>query len=169
MTTTDCPVDYELHDGPLEELGVAGSYAVLALRVDVFVVEQDCAYAELDGRDLEPGAVHLVLNHAPTGTVAASLRSLRDEVDGQPVRRIGRVVTHRDHRGRGLAGWLVDRATTDQRVPVVLDAQLQLEEWYRARGFRTTGRGWLEDGIPHVPMRRDPPDGEPTPPDPAMS
>ncbi len=144
-------------DAPLVDLGVPTAYALLALRVDVFVVEQDCPYPELDGRDLEPGARHLLLVDTDTDVVAASLRCLDDEVDGTPVRRVGRVVTHPDHRGLGLARWLLDHVTASHDRPVILDAQTHLRDWYAAAGFRVVGPGWVEDGIPHVPMRRDPP------------
>ncbi len=150
------PAGLVLVDAPLVDLPVPRVYALLALRVDVFVVEQECPYPELDGRDLEPGARHLLLVDADSDVVAAALRCLDDEVDGAPVRRVGRVVTHPDHRGRGLARWLVDHVTATQDRPVVLDAQAHLRDWYGSSGFRVVGPGWIEDGIPHVPMRRDP-------------
>ena len=90
-----------------------------------------------------------------------------EEQDG-PV-RLGRVVLARRVRGRGLADLLV-RAALD-RVgdrEVVLDAQEPLAGWYAGFGWEVSGPGFLEDGIPHVPMRR-PADGGPAvvPPDPA--
>lgn len=72
-------------------------YRILQLRVDVFVVEQDAAYAELDGRDLEPDAELLWIEDGEQ--VLATLRILCDD----DARRIGRVVTTASARGRGLA------------------------------------------------------------------
>ncbi len=120
---------------------------MLCLRAEVFVVEQDCPYQDPDGRDLEPGVHHLW-----TDGPDAYLRIL-DE--GAGVHRIGRVVTAPAARGRGLAAALMTRAL--ELVgdgPVVLDAQAQLEGWYARFGFTTAGPAFLEDGIPHVPMRR---------------
>ena len=139
-----------------DELDARTLYRILRLRAEVFVVEQDCPYLDPDGRDAEPGTLHLWVDPDPGApTVAAALRVVV-EPDGS--RRIGRVVTAPDHRGRGLAGTLLDRALA--LVPagsgVVLDAQARLEPWYAERGFTRVGEEFLEDGIAHVPMRRQP-------------
>src|SRR5918998_5384247 len=76
-------------------------YALCRLRVDVFVVEQECPYPELDGRDVEPATVHLWLESE--GEVAATIRVLDDGA----TRAIGRVATAVGHRGRGLAARLM--------------------------------------------------------------
>jgi ElaA protein len=137
-----------------DELGARTLYRILRLRAEVFVVEQDCPYLDPDGRDAEPGTLHLWADPDPSApTVAAALRMVV-EPDGS--RRIGRVVTASDHRGQGLAGMLLDRALA--LVPpgrgVVLDAQARLEPWYAVRGFTRVGEEFVEDGIAHVPMRR---------------
>jgi ElaA protein len=134
------------------ELDPATLYAILRLRVDVFVVEQECAYPELDGRDDEPGALHLWI--ADDAGVAADLRML-DEPDG--VVRIGRVAVAPRARGTGLSGRLMLEAI-DRLVdqPCILDAQTYLAHFYERFGFVTVGHEFVEDGIPHVPMRREP-------------
>lgn len=124
---------------------------LLNLRVDVFVVEQECPYHEVDGRDLEPGTDHLWVE-AGDG-VAACLRIV---TEGEH-RRIGRVATRPDQRGRGLAARLVAAALDRTTGPVALDAQSYLEDWYAAFGFVRVGDEFVEDGIPHVPMRLDRP------------
>jgi ElaA protein len=135
------------------QLDAAVLYRLLRLRVEVFVVEQACAYPELDGRDLEPGTVHLWFEQ--DGDPVAYLRVLT-EPDG--TRRIGRVCTAKGNRGTGLAARLVEEAlrlTGDQ--PCVLDAQSYLVDFYQRAGFAVTGPEYIEDGIAHVPMRRDVP------------
>jgi ElaA protein len=126
-------------------------YDVLRLRVDVFVVEQECAYPELDGRDVEPDAV--VLWAEEDDRVLATVRLLVDHADDGM--RIGRVATAPQARGRGLAADLmrlaIDRADGSL---VRLDAQAHLEGWYARFGFAVDGPEFLEDGIPHVPMTR---------------
>jgi ElaA protein len=125
-------------------------YALLRLRVDVFVVEQQCAYPELDGRDLSPSTVHVWLADGPL--CAAYLRVLA-EPDGTA--RIGRVCTASSYRGRGLSARLVAAALEligDR--PCVLDAQSYLVGFYSRFGFTASGPEFMEDGIPHVPMRR---------------
>ena len=124
--------------------------ALCRLRVDVFVVEQECAYPELDGRDVEPGTLHLWTE--VDGEVAATIRVLDDGA----TRAIGRVATAPAHRGLGLAGHLVEAGIAlCDGYPVTLGAQAHLEGWYERFGFRRSGPGYDEDGIPHVPMRRD--------------
>jgi ElaA protein len=135
-------------------LSTADLYRLLKLRCDVFVVEQHCPYPELDGRDTEPGTLHLWLD-APDGSVAAYLRVL-DEPDGAA--RIGRVVTAAAHRGRGLAGKLLTEAL--ERIgpdrEVVLDAQTVATGVYERFGFEVCGPPFDDEGIEHVPMRRAP-------------
>lgn len=157
METLDGPDGLRLVVGALDDFSVRRVYDLLALRTDVFVVEQACAYPELDGRDLEPGARHWVLVDPTTDAVVGCLRALADMVDGTAVRRVGRVVVRSDHRGRGLARWLVDQVVAAEELAIVLDAQEHLQDWYASAGFHRTGPGWVEDGIPHVPMRRGSP------------
>lgn len=129
------------------------AYSLLRLRCDVFVVEQACPYPELDGRDVEVTTEHVwsAETSSPT-TVLAYLRVLDDPAG----RRIGRVVTAAVARGQGLSARLVSSVVTEdgRGTDLVLDAQSHLERWYARFGFAPTGAGFLEDGIPHVPMRR---------------
>jgi ElaA protein len=130
-------------------------YALLKLRVDVFVVEQEVAYPELDGRDTEPGTRHIWLTSGDPQKPLAYLRLLA-EPDGSM--RIGRVVTAPEARGAGLAKRLVAAALeVDPSAPTVLDAQSHLVGFYRKLGFHPAGDEYVEDGIPHVPMRRPAP------------
>jgi ElaA protein len=139
-----------LRTASFAELDPATLYALLRLRVDVFVVEQECPYPELDGRDIEPGTRHLWLDEH--GTPVAYLRLLSDPGG---MLRIGRVCTARSARGGGHAARLV-RAALDEAGdrPCVLEAQSYLVPFYAGFGFATTGPEYLDDGIPHVPMRR---------------
>jgi ElaA protein len=136
-----------LRSARFAELDPATLYALLRLRVDVFVVEQNCPYPELDGRDAEPATVHLWLEH--NGAPASYLRILADP----GAARIGRVCTAAAHRGGGLSGRLVAAALDligDR--PSVLDAQAHLVGFYARFGFEVAGERFVEDGIPHVPM-----------------
>jgi ElaA protein len=133
-----------------DDLDARTAYDVWRLRQDVFVVEQACAYPDLDGRDVEPGTRHLLLTDAD-GMLQGYLRLL----DDGDVARIGRVVLARAARGRGLADELVRAALAEcAGREVVLDAQSPLAGWYAGFGFEASGPEFLEDGIPHVPMRR---------------
>jgi len=140
----------DVRDATLAELDPATLYRILALRAAVFVVEQDCVYLDPDGRDLEPDARQLWIEQ--DGTVLATLRLLVDDVD---VVRIGRVATDPGVRHGGLAAALMTRALelAGSRT-VVLGAQSYLEGWYGRYGFVRDGAEYIEDGIPHLPMRR---------------
>ena len=128
-------------------------YGMLRLRVDVFVVEQSCPYAELDGRDLEPGTRHFWLGSDDLSDHILSYLRLTEESDG--TFRIGRVCTARPARGNGFSRRLVQAALADVGdAACVLDAQSYLVGFYRSFGFAADGAEFILDGIPHVPMRR---------------
>jgi ElaA protein len=141
---------------PLSALEPLTAYSLMKLRQDVFVVEQACAYPDLDGRDLEPGARQVVLED-DKGVVVGCARVLEDVDQDGPVWRIGRVALHPTLRGQG--GW--SRRVMEAALeicpdrPIVLDAQAPLEGWYARFGFRVVGPEYVEDGIPHLPMRRE--------------
>lgn len=142
-------VPLTLVERSFDQLDAASLLAVLRLRIDVFVVEQACAYPEVDGRDDEPGTRHLWLA-GDDGRVASYLRLL----DDGDVQRIGRVVTAAWARGQGLAGRLLVEVLRRHPRETVLDAQSHLTGFYAAHGFAPDGPEFVEDGIPHVPMRR---------------
>jgi ElaA protein len=141
-----------LHTARFDELDVHTLYALLKLRVDVFVVEQKCPYPELDGRDIEPTTRHLWL--ASPQRPAQPLTYLRVLAEPDGSHRIGRVCTASDARGAGLSGQLL-AATLERGGSFVLDAQSHLSRFYERFGFVAAGPAFLEDGIPHTPMRRD--------------
>ncbi|WP_416955418.1 GNAT family N-acetyltransferase [Nocardioides sp. T5] len=137
----------------VDDLPVRTAYDVWRLRQDVFVVEQDCPYPDLDGRDLEESTRHVVLLDDEDGRdrVVGTLRVL----DDGGWARIGRVVVAPTVRGRGLAAVMMDEAMTlcgDREVR--LDAQTGLTSFYEGYGFAATGPEFDEDGIMHVPMTR---------------
>ena len=144
---SDTGGELAVRDLPFPELDIHTLYALLQLRTDVFVVEQACAYAELDG--LDQAARHVWIEEG--NAVIACLRL----IDDGAVRRIGRVATHRDARSRGLAAVLVAHALENSDGPWELAAQTYLRGWYARFGFVEVGEEYVEDGIPHVDMRRE--------------
>ncbi|GAA1714295.1 GNAT family N-acetyltransferase [Isoptericola hypogeus] len=139
----------------IDELDARTAYEAWRLRQDVFVVEQECAYPDLDGRDLEPRARHVVLLDGDDGGRVVGTARVLDDGD---VQRIGRVVCHPDVRGTGASRVLM-RASLDAATAaapeqdVVLGAQSPLVGWYGSFGFTPDGPEYLEDDIPHTPMR----------------
>lgn len=148
MSTSTDP--FLLRSARFAELTPFEVYDLCRLRVDVFVVEQECPYPELDGRDTEPATVHLWLESG--GEVAATIRVLDDGA----TRAIGRVATAAGYRGQGLAARLMrEGIALCEGLPITLGAQAHLQVWYEQFGFRMSGPGYVEDGIPHVPMLRE--------------
>jgi ElaA protein len=138
----------------LQELTAVQLHAVFAARVTVFVVEQSCAYQEVDDLDLE--AEHLIGWHG--SQVAAYLRVLAPGVKF-PEPSLGRVLTSKQHRGSGLGRELVRRglAHVDARYPgcgLRISAQLYLERFYRTFGFEPVSEPYPDDGILHIDMLR---------------
>ena len=126
-------------------------YGIMRLRSDVFVVEQECVYPDMDGRDAEPQTLHLWIETGD-GSVIATLRILDD---GDGLHHIGRVVTRIDQRRRGLSALLMRTAIGMVGAPIEIKAQAPLSEWYATFGFVRCSDEWIEDGIPHVQMRLD--------------
>jgi len=141
---------YDVRVETFDALDPRTAYALWRLRAEVFVVEQQCLYPDLDGRDLEPGTRHMWAS-VPSGEPVGYLRVLDDGAEA----RIGRVLVAPPERGRGLAGRLV-RTAVELIGPraSVLDAQSHLAGWYARFGYTRAGGDFLEDGIPHTPMRR---------------
>lgn len=142
-----------------DTVDAATLYALLLLRVDVFVVEQRVAYRELDGADVRADTIHLWIDgERPAGSdagmpspVCATAR-LRVRADGH---ELGRVAVARAERGRGLGAAVVCAGLETAGRPLHCNAQAHLEDWYARLGFATVGPAFEWDGIPHVPMRRD--------------
>lgn len=133
-------------DGHWAEIPAVTAYGLLRLRAAVFVVEQECAYQDLDGIDLRPGVTQLWIEH--DDEPVAALRVI--PVDGHW--EVGRVVTHPEHRNRRLSSHLMREALGRCGRPVRIRAQSYLEAWYGGFGFVVDGDEFLEDGIPHLPM-----------------
>lgn len=134
------------------DLMAADLYGLLRLRAQVFVVEQACVYLDPDGRDLDLRTRHCWIPGA--GGPSAALRLL----DEGAVVRITRVVTAPLARSQGLGAVLLRHALTDEigaGQPAVMDAQSHLAGWYGRFGFVVDGDEFVEDGIPHTPLRRD--------------
>jgi ElaA protein len=140
---------------PFAALTLSELYALLQLRSEVFVVEQTCAFQDMDG--LDQVAFHL-LGHTQTGELAAYARVF-DAGISYPEASIGRVVVSPKFRrygfGRELLRQSIEAVTKlFGEQPIQIGAQLYLKAFYESFGFREHGAGYLEDGIPHIHMTR---------------
>ena len=136
-----------------DELTARKLYEVLKLRVDVFVVEQNCPYPELD--DLDQLSIHLL--YSENDEVLAYARLVPAGVKYE-LPSIGRVIVRGDARGRGFAKQLLERSInyilTEWDAPAIqLQGQVYLQEFYQSFGFQSISDSYDEDGIPHVDMK----------------
>ena len=125
---------------------------IIALRIEVFVVEQNCPYQELDGLDKD--AYHLILTE--NGNIIGTMRLLKPGVVYDEL-AIGRVVSSPQHRGKGLGYKMMDYAMDYLKnnlklTKARLSAQSHLTDYYAKYNFVKTGKDYLEDGIPHSEM-----------------
>lgn len=139
------------------ELTLNEFHDIIALRIKVFVVEQNCPYQDLDGKDRK--CYHLIARNG-LGNVVSTARILPPGVS-YPEGSIGRVVIDEEARGHGLGHKLMQECMNYALVefgnfPIVISAQKHLEAYYGTHGFISTGKEYLEDGIPHVEMKFDP-------------
>lgn len=135
------------------ELSIDELYALLKLRAKVFVVEQDCAYQDLDG--LDKNATHLL---GFKGENLVGYTRLLKPGDYYKEAAVGRVVTDPEVRGKGMGKALFQEAlnVAQKRFPsagVRIMAQCYLTKFYKEFGFVVDSEEFLEDGIPHVEMR----------------
>lgn len=135
-----------------EALTTRELYAILKERTAIFVVEQNCAYPEVDGKDLR--AYHLYKEE--NGEIIAYLRILPPGVSYKEL-SIGRVLVKRHYRGQQLAQQLVAAALQYiheelNETTVKIQAQHYLRNFYGSFGFEAISETYLEDDIPHVDM-----------------
>jgi ElaA protein len=140
------------------ELTVDELYRVLALRAQVFVVEQQSIYQDADGYD--PGSHHLLgrLPGEQEPPLAAYCRVLPPGLK-YPQASFGRIVTAPSVRRHGYGRLLVEKAITfiEERypgAPIHIGAQHYLQRFYEGFGFRQVSDVYDEDGIPHIDMLR---------------
>ena len=130
-------------------------YRILALRADVFVVEQACAYQDLDGKDEHS---FWVWAEDKNGTVHATARLLPAGISYKEI-SIGRVCTTMESRRTGLGKLLMEECLNQcERIwgkqTITISAQQYLLKFYNELGFVEEGEMYLEDDIPHLKMKR---------------
>ncbi|MCB1604484.1 MAG: GNAT family N-acetyltransferase [Gammaproteobacteria bacterium] len=132
-----------------EQLSLDELYEIMALRMQVFCVEQDCPYQDLDGLDQQ--SIHVYFKDKQQ--IVAYARIIEKE---KSTCSIGRVVVHPEFRKQGLAKRImnkcIDYVKQQGKQEIIISAQSYLQNFYYQLGFRTTGKYYLEDDIPHEEM-----------------
>lgn len=138
-----------------DELSIDELYELIRLRIEVFVVEQDCPYQELDSKDQE--AIHLFGRRK--GELVAYSRLFPKSVVNENS-SIGRVIVKESARGKGYGQALLKKAIEYlevelQETKILIHAQLYLQDFYESFGFKKVSDIYLLDGINHLDMRRE--------------
>jgi len=136
-----------------DELTTLELYALLQLRSEVFVVEQNCAYQDVDGYD--QSAMHLLMYL--DDELCAYSRLIPPGIKYKSA-SLGRVVTQRSARGGGHGKALMESAKAHcerlwPQMGLTISAQAYLEKFYQSLGFKTESEPYMEDDIPHIQMR----------------
>jgi len=136
-----------------EDLSVRELHDIIQLRLDIFVVEQDCVYLDLDGKD--EMAYHF-FGCTNKGKIVAYTR-LFGPGEYYEEAAIGRVVVHKEYRKDGLGFELMSKSIDQIEVlydtkNIKIGAQRYLQKFYESLGFISTGDFYMEDGIPHMHM-----------------
>lgn len=145
----------KFHLKTFEELTLNEFHEILQLRINVFVVEQNCPYEELDNKDKK--ALHFfAFAEDNPNTIVAYTRIFKPG-DYYVEAALGRVVVHPDYRNKQLGYELIDK--TIQAVEdnfnsstIKIGAQTHLKKFYESFGFKQVGDEYIEDGIPHIYM-----------------
>ena len=140
----------ELFVRRFDELDIHDLYEIMKLRCDVFIVEQECHYEDIDGRDIN--AIHVYLKD--NNEIVGYLRILDKGVLFKEV-SIGRVIAKRRKVGIGselLKAGLIAAKKYYNADKIKIEAQVYAKSFYERVGFKVCGAEFLEDGIPHVPM-----------------
>jgi ElaA protein len=140
---------------PFEDLSVHELYDILRLRSEIFVVEQNCVYLDLDGKD----KVALHLYGEFEGKIVAHSRLFKPGISFENA-SIGRVVVDADYRDRKWGHDLIREAISAIKnhfgeSKITIGAQLYLKKFYESHGFVQTSEMYLEDDIPHIEMKRE--------------
>lgn len=140
---------------PFEALTASELYLILQLRSKVFVVEQNCVYQDIDGKDEK--ALHLIGESENKIVAYARLFKSGDYFDNAS---IGRVVIDTDYRDRKWGHELMREAISGishhfSESAITISAQLYLKNFYEQHGFVQTSDMYLEDDIPHIEMKKD--------------
>lgn len=142
------------HVKRFDELSLTELYQILKVRVDVFVVEQECPYPEIDG--IDPNCVHLFLKDQ--NEIVTYARLVPKGIL-EPYPMIGRIIVNQKYRksgyGRALLNQAISIITTEWKEDAIkLQGQTYLQAFYQSLGFEAVSDPYLEDGIPHIDMIR---------------
>ncbi|UOE92007.1 GNAT family N-acetyltransferase [Alkalihalobacillus sp. LMS39] len=138
---------------PFDKLSTLELYHIVTERINIFVVEQNCPYPELDGKDMD--AYHLVAQ-TKEGTIVAYARIFQSDSYYEQA-SIGRVIVNEKYRGQGFGKQLMGKAIQFildelKETEIKIQAQHYLEHFYQSFGFQPVSEVYIHDLIPHIDM-----------------
>jgi len=146
----------KFHVRKYQDLSLDEEHDIFALRSEIFVVEQNCVYQDIDGKD--KNAVHIIGKNE--NEIVAYARIFVRGESYSDFTSIGRVLVKKKSRGKSLGHQLMDFCikfleTNHPKCSIKISAQTHLEKFYYKHGFKKQGDSYLEDGIPHIEMLKE--------------
>tara|TARA_X000000368_G_C22984594_1_gene691529 strand:- start:65 stop:517 length:453 start_codon:yes stop_codon:yes gene_type:complete len=134
----------------LQEIDSKTLHNIFLLRAEVFIVEQECIYQDIDGKDLK--SIHIIGKKNQEIVAYSRIMNLKNDFCS-----IGRVLVKKDSRKKGLGKKLMRKSIEEaakeyRKRKIKISAQEYLRKFYTEIGFKHTGKSYLEDGIPHIEM-----------------
>lgn len=132
------------------EIDIKTLHNIFLIRAEVFIVEQQCAYQDIDGKDTN--SIHIIGKKKEEIIAYSRIMNLNNDFCS-----IGRVLVKKDLRKKGLGIKLMKKSIEEatklyNKKKIKISAQEYLENFYEELGFKHTGKSYLEDGIPHIEM-----------------
>ena len=132
------------------EIDIKTLHNIFLIRAEVFIVEQQCAYQDIDGKDTN--SIHIIGKKKEEIIAYSRIMNLNNDFCS-----IGRVLVKKDLRKKGLGIKLMKKSIEEatrlyNKKKIKISAQEYLKIFYEDLGFKHTGKSYLEDGIPHIEM-----------------
>ena len=145
------PLNHKIFYKKFDSLSRKEIHDLFLLRSEVFVVEQNCVYQDIDGKDEKAEHVLVKKNNKIIAYARVLEYSDRNNIS------IGRIVVSKKERGNSLGSYLLDfilKKVQEEKPkrPIKISAQAHLEKFYTGHGFKRTSNTYMEDGIPHISM-----------------
>jgi ElaA protein len=149
-------MEYNLEVKAFKDLSVDELYDILSLREQVFAIEQNSVYTDLDYLDQK--CFHVIMTDKESGKLASYCRVVPVDVKDSDYQYIGRVITSKQYRRQGLGKTIMEAAITQALQyphPIKVIGQAYLEEFYASLGFRAISEVYLYENIDHIDFVMD--------------
>lgn len=140
-----------IHFKNFDDLSTLDLYQMLRLRQDIFIIEQDCVYDDID--DIDPYCEHLLLKDKNNVVGCSRIVPAHKKFEHPS---IGRIAIDKKYRGKGLGKKIVQKSiqllSKKNTETIIIEAQSYLQAFYESMGFEQISESYMVDGIPHIKM-----------------